>query len=264
MGAFDGQVAWITGGGSGIGRALAVELAQQGASVAVTGRREHKLAETVAAVQAVGGRVLAVPGDVTDADGIAAAVERVKRELGGLHIAVANAGYVVEAPFAELTEAQWRKQIDVNVMGCVNTALASLPSLHEVGGRMVLVASAAGFICSPNLASYNATKFAVRAMGLTLAQELHHTSVSVTIIYPGMVESEIIQTDNDGQYKGDVVSDERKASMVWPADKAARVMAKAIRKRKREFVFTGHGKMGAFLGKHFPGWVHWMMVRGRR
>ncbi len=261
MSHFSGQVVWITGGGSGIGRALAVELASQGAAVAVTGRREHKLAETVAAVKGGGGQALAVPGDVTDEAGMADVVAKVVAEMGRLDVAVANAGYVVEAPFAEITSDQWRQQIAVNVLGCITTGRAALPELQKNRGRLVLVSSVAGFFCSPHLASYNATKFAVRALGLTLSQEFHGSGVSCTTIYPGMVESEIIQTDNEGQYKSEVVSDERQAKLVWPAGKAARVMAKAIRKRKREFVFTGHGRFAAFIGKHFPGLAHFIMVR---
>jgi len=260
VGRFAGQVVWITGGGSGIGRALAEAFADEGADVAVSGRREDRLAETVTAIEARGRRGLAVACDVTDEASVAAAVETVVASLGKLDVAVANAGYSVTGPFEQVTAAQWRGQLDVNVVGAAMTLRYALPHLRETGGRAALVASVAAMIGLPINAPYCASKAAVRAMGRSLSAELHGTGVSCTTIHPGFVESEIAQVDNAGRFDPDKV-DRRPAKLMWPADKAARVMARAIHRRKREYVFTWHGKLGAWLGRHTPGLVHFAMTR---
>jgi short-subunit dehydrogenase len=98
-------------------------------------------------------------------------------------------------------------------------------------------------------------------MGLSLAVELHGTGVSVSILHPGFVESEIAQVDNEGRHDPSRI-DKRPKNLMWPADRAAKSMADALASRKREHVFTGHGKVGAFLGQHTPGLLHFAMTRG--
>jgi NAD(P)-dependent dehydrogenase (short-subunit alcohol dehydrogenase family) len=257
---YAGQVVWITGGGTGIGRALALEAARQGADVAVSGRRAEPLDEVAAAVRALGRRALAVAGDVVDEEACRATVARIVAELGRLDVAVANAGYGASGAFERLAMADWRRQFDVNVFGLLHTVYAALPELQKTGGRLALVSSVLGLVTLPGQGPYAASKFAVRAIGLTLAQELHGSGVSVTTIYPGFVESDIARTDNQGRFDA-ARKDPRPAKLMWPADRAARVMLRAISRRQREMVFTGHGKAGAFFGKHFPGLVHFVMTR---
>ncbi len=150
--------------------------------------------------------------------------------------------------------------MDVNVIGVVNTAKAAIPALDKTGGRLGLVSSVMGMMALAGSGPYVASKFAVRGIGLVLAQELHGTGVSCTTIYPGFVESEIAQVDAHGQFVGNR-KDMRPQKLMWSADKAARVMITAIMRRKREHVFTGHGKVAAFLGKHLPGLIHFAMTR---
>lgn len=258
---FSGQVVWITGASSGIGRALACAFARAGADVAVSARRTERLAAVVSDIESAGRRGLAVPCDVTDDAAVAAAVETVLAEFGALHVAVANAGMGVSGAFESVTRDMWRRQFEVNVHGLVSTARYALPALRESRGRLVLIGSVMGMLCAPGNAPYCASKFAVRAIGLSLAQELHGTGVSCTTIHPGFVESEIAQVDNDGVFHSER-PDERPASLMWPTDKAARVMIRAIHRRKREYVFTGHGKLSAWLGRHMPGLVHFAITRG--
>lgn len=259
-GQFEGLVAWITGGGSGIGRALARELASRGARVAVSGRRQERLDEVVAELDAAGHHALAVPLDVTDDEAVQRAVDKVVGTFGRMDIAVANAGVGVTGWFTKLTDAEWRRQLDVNVLGAVSTARWAVPRLQAHDGRMVFVASVAGFLTTPRSIAYSASKAAVRMIGLGLAAELHGTGVTVTTIHPGFVQSEIARVDNQGRLHADK-PDPRPQKFMWPTDKAARVMADAIYKRKREFVFTGHGKVGAFVGQHMPGMVYFATTR---
>jgi len=180
--------------------------------------------------------------------------------FGQLDIAVANAGMGVMGLFDRLTDAHWRRQFDVNVLGAVSTARYALPELRRTSGRLALIASVSGLICTPRNAAYSASKFALRAIGLTLSQELHGSGVSCTTVHPGFVASEIAQVDNEGRV--DLTRpDPRPAFLMWPTDKAARVMVRAIYRRRREFVLTAHGKFGAWLGRHLPGVAHFAITR---
>lgn len=258
---FSDQVAWITGAGSGIGKALAVELAARGAKVALSGRRQTNLEEVARAIEARGGQALPVLCDVTDEDDVRRAADRVASELGRLDCVVANAGFSVAGKLAKLSAEDWRRQLDTNVVGAAITVRHALPHLTQTRGRIGLVGSVAAFTPAPGIGAYCASKAALRMMGLSLAMELHGSGVSVSVIHPGYVESEIAQVDNEGRLDPSR-ADKRPKNLMWPADRAAKAMADALWARKREHVFTGHGKIGAFLGQHTPELLHFAMTRG--
>jgi NAD(P)-dependent dehydrogenase (short-subunit alcohol dehydrogenase family) len=257
---FDGHVAWITGGGSGIGHALALEFAGQGANVALSGRRTDRLEKAAQEVEARGQRALVIPCDVTDEVAVQDAVASIVGGFGRIDVAVANAGMGVMGRVEQLSDAEWRRQFDVNVFGAINTVRHALPELRRVSGRLALVASVSGMMCAPRSGAYSASKFALRAIGLTLSQELQGSGVSCTLLHPGFVASEISQVDNDGVFDPKR-RDKRPRLLIWPTDRAARTMLRAIHRRKREYVFTAHGRLGAYLGRHFPGLVHFFMTR---
>ena len=260
---FDNKVVWITGGGSGIGRALAFAFAKEGAAVAISGRREDRLHEVVEELESKGTKALGVRCDVTDEASVAEAVQKVVRTLGGLDVAVANAGFSVAGRIEKLSAADWRRQLDVNVIGVAMTARYALPHLRESKGRLALIGSISSMLVAPGFGAYSASKYAVRAIGQALAAELHGSGVSCTTIHPGYIESEIAQVDNQGRFDPQR-EDRRPKNLMWPADRAARVIVDAIAKRKREYTFTGHGKAGAFAGRHMPGLVHFSMTRNRK
>jgi len=260
---FENQVVWITGGGSGIGRALALAFASEGATVAVSGRREERLQEVVQELEAHGAKGLAVRCDVADEASVAETVQKVVRTFGGLDVAVANAGFSVAGRIEKLSAADWRRQLDVNVIGAAMTARYALPHLRKRKGRMVLVGSVSSMLSTPGFGAYSASKYAVRAIGQALAVELHGSGVTCTTIHPGYIESEIAQVDNQGRFDSSR-EDRRPKNLMWPTDRAARVMVGAIARRKREYTFTGHGKAGAFAGRHMPSLVHFGMTRGKK
>lgn len=249
---FSEQVVWITGGGSGLGKAMAVEFARQGARVAVSGRRADRLEEVVGLIGAVGSMGTAVPCDVTDEDAVESAVRTVVDTFGRIDVVVANAGYAVSGRIESLSTDAWRRQFEVNVLGLVTTVRCALPELKRSRGRIALIASVAAFLGVPASGAYGASKAAVRSIGETLSAELAGSGVTCTTIHPGFVESEINQVDNTGVHHPDK-TDSRPAALMWTADKAADVMVRAIHQRKVEFIFTGHGKFAAFLGMHMPG-----------
>jgi NAD(P)-dependent dehydrogenase (short-subunit alcohol dehydrogenase family) len=262
-GRFAGHVAWVTGAGSGIGRAIALRLAEEGAAIALSARRRAQLESVAAAIEAAGGRALVVPCDVTSEAEVVAAVQSVRTAFGRLDIVVANAGYSVTGRFEALSVDDWRRQFDVNVFGLVATARHALPALRETRGRLVLLGSVSGFLPSAGIGPYAASKAAVRAIGDTLAIELAGTGVSCTTVHPGYVESDIDRVDNLNVHHADR-GDRRPARLMWPAGRAAPAIVDAAYRRKRERVFTRHGQFAVALGRHLPQLPLALMQRANR
>ena len=266
MSGFKDHVVWITGGGSGIGEALALEFAHRGARIAVSGRRLDRLQQVAATIESNGGQCLAVPCDVCDDGQVQAAVAAVVERFGQLDVAIANAGYGVAGPFEEVDAEMWRRQLDVNVTGAAMTIRHALPHLEQVAGRAVVISSILGKFSIAGSAPYCASKFALVGMCNALHLELAKSDVSVTNVLPGLVVSEISKVDNHGQFREDW-RDRRPALFMWTSQRAAKVIAKAIWRRKREFIFTGHGQLITCLAQYMPGLMYWLMrvfsVRGR-
>ncbi len=258
--AFKDSVVWITGASSGIGRQLALEFADRGAILAVSARRAERLEELVAELTERGTQAVAIPCDVTDEAQVETAVAEIVKEFGKLDVAIANAGFGVAGAIADMTADDWRRQLDTNVVGAAMTARHALPELKKTGGRLALVGSIMAMMTMAKNGPYAASKYAVRAIGQTLALELHGTGVSVTTIHPGLVHSDIARVNNQGVYEAHR-EETRPQRFMWPTERAARVMADAIYKRRREFTFTGHGKLASFIGQHMPGFMHFVMTR---
>jgi short-subunit dehydrogenase len=246
------QVVWITGASSGIGRELAKQFAAKSYAVVISARRLDMLRELEEEINAAGGKSLTLPCDVTGTPAIQTCVAEIIAKLGRLDVVVANAGCGVMGSIEQLSEAEWRRQLDINVIGLAMTAKYALPELRKNKGRLALVGSVAAYIPNPGVGAYGASKAAVHNIGETLQIELLGTGVSCTTIHPGFVDSNITRIDNDGQFHPDA-KDPRPGNLMWPTEKAARVMIRAIEQRKKVFVFTGHGKFIVFLGRFFPG-----------
>ena len=259
----EGQVAWITGGGTGIGAALAGEFARHGATVAVSGRRQDRLDAVVSQVEALGRTGLSILCDVRDDASVATAVAEVVRRAGRLDIVVANAGLGVGGRFESIALEQWQNQIDTNVIGVVSTLRHALPHVRPVKGRLVVISSVMSKVAMPKSAPYSTSKFALLGLCRSIQQELAGSGVSLTNILPGLVASELPQVDNDGQFRQER-EDRRSRILTWPADRAARVMVRGVLRRKREVTITTHGKVAGFLGQHMPGLMHWIMVKFAR
>lgn len=257
---FKNQVVWITGGGTGIGLALAQKFSKEGAKIAVSGRRLSKLEEAVNTIEKSGGEAIAVQCDVTDEASVKAAIAEVVGHFGQLDVVLANAGFGVAGKIRDLKVDDWRRQFDVNVIGAIATVKHSIPHLEKTKGRIGLMGSVSGMFSSPGVGPYHASKFAIRAIGQVLAMELHGSGVSCTTIQPGFVESEIGQVDNAGVFRPEF-TDSRPQKLMWSSEKAAKVIVNAMYKRKREFTFTVHGKVVGFLGRHAPSFVHFAVTK---
>lgn len=247
-----GKTALVTGASAGIGRALALELARQGANVAVAARRLELLEKVARDIEGLGRQGLAVRCDVTREDEVRAAVAAAASKFGGIDIVVANAGFGVVGPVEKLATQDFRRQFDTNVFGVLHTVKASIPELEKTRGRLALVGSVSGHVTVPNTAAYSMSKYAVRSLAEALFHELRPKGVSVTLVSPGFVESDFRQVDNQGVHHPGA-GDPYPRWLVMPVDTAARKIASAIARRRREIVLTGHGKLAVFLQRHFPG-----------
>ncbi len=255
---FKDQVIWITGASSGLGKHLAFEFAKSGAKLALSARRVDKLEEVLEQIKKKGAEGLLVPCDVMEEGEIQSAVQSIIRHFGKLDVSVANAGFGIYGSIEELSANDWARQFAINVTGLALTAKHAIPYLKESKGRLVLIGSVAAFIPSPKTGAYGASKAAVRSIGETLQVELAGSGVSCTVIHPGFVDSDITRVDNDGSYH-EGRQDPRPKNLMWSTEKAAKVMIQAIFKRKKEYIFTVHGKLMAYIGKHFTGLARLMM-----
>ena len=187
-----GRVAAVTGASSGIGEATALALARAGAAVALGARRVDRLEALAARIEEAGGRAIAVECDVADEASANAFIAATVEQLGGLDILVNNAGVMLLGPIEGADTDEWRRMMDVNVLGLLYCTQAALPHLRESGhGHIVNVSSVAGRTASAFVGVYNATKWAVTGFSEALRQEAAMSKIRVTCVEPGMVETEL-------------------------------------------------------------------------
>jgi NAD(P)-dependent dehydrogenase (short-subunit alcohol dehydrogenase family) len=191
MGKLDGKTALVTGGGRGNGRGIVLELAREGADVAINYRRNAEAAEkTGAEVRALGRRALVLQGDVSDVAAIERNVDEAVRELGGLDIAVANSGVASRvATVADLDPAEWRRVLATDLDGAFFTARAAVPHLIGRRGTMLFISSIGADAAAMGGAPYHVAKAGVNTLTKVLAKEVAHAGVRVNCIAPGLVRS---------------------------------------------------------------------------
>lgn len=181
----EGKVALITGGGTGIGAAIARRFANSGASVVVTGRRSGPI-EHVA--KEIGG--IAVSGDVTDSEHLSQAVGKAVENFGGLDIVVANAGISAMGDVGSLNEAHWQRALEINVTGVMRTAGAALPALIERGGGSIVnISSVAGLMGGPYAAGYCTSKSAILGLTKSMAIDYGPHGIRVNTLCPGWTKT---------------------------------------------------------------------------
>jgi NADP-dependent 3-hydroxy acid dehydrogenase YdfG len=183
----DSPVALITGGGSGIGAAVARRLLDSGHRVAVTGRGEERLRDFADGLGNPDG-LLTLPGSAAEYDQVKAAVDTTLKEFGRLDTVVANAGFGTHDTVAEGDPAGWTEMVLTNVLGPALLIRASIDALKESRGRIVLVGSVAGFVNTPGNI-YGATKWAVTGLAENTRRQVTEWGVGVTLVAPGRVET---------------------------------------------------------------------------
>lgn len=189
------KVAWITGGGEGIGRGIALLAAQCGAKVAVTGRDTDPLQSVVAEIERQGGEAMSAPADVSQSDQVQQAVEQIIQRWGRLDFVCANAGTNgTWAPVDELTPDQWSSTIAVNLTGTYLTIHHSVPHLRSQGGGSIVIMSSVNgtrMFSNEGASAYATSKAGQLAFGQMLALELAPSKIRVNVICPGAIESNI-------------------------------------------------------------------------
>jgi len=187
-----GKTAFITGGGTGIGRACALAFASEGAQVAITGRRKEPLDKVAREIEAAGNHALAIECDIVDPVGVQSAITAAVRRFGRLDIVVNNAGAIVVGTAEETSDKDWDLVMATNLTGTFNVSRAAIPALRQSGGGSIVnIGSYLGIAGRRQRAAYCAAKAGV--MGLTRAMALDHAQdkIRVNCICPAMIETEM-------------------------------------------------------------------------
>ena len=192
------KIALVTGASRGIGAAIARRLAADGASVAITyPRGVDAAAEVVNAIQAAGGKAIAIQADATDVTAVTAAVAETVKTFGGLDILVNNAGTAIPKPFEETTLEEMDQMLDLNVRGVFIATQAALKHLKE-GGRVINIGSCVGErATTPGLATYSATKAAVKLFTQGLSREVGPRGITVNNVQPGPIDTDLNPASGD-------------------------------------------------------------------
>ncbi|AEI62866.1 short chain dehydrogenase [Corallococcus macrosporus] len=246
----------ITGASAGIGEALAAVLAGRGANLVLAARNEEALQRVKARCEAAGGRAVAVPTDVGDAEACRLLVERAVEAFGGIDVLVNNAGVTMDARVDEVRDLSlFDRLMRINYLGAVYCTHHALPHLKARRGLVVAVSSLTGKTGVPNRSGYAASKHAMHGFFDSLRIELRGTGVDVTVVCPGFVATHI--RDNalgaDGQPVRRSKHDESAGNM--DVDTCVAITLKAMERREREVVMTTKARIAQFLKLVAPGVV---------
>ena len=260
--AFRDQVAIVTGASSGIGRALALQLAGQGAKVVLAARRADRLEQVAAECRQAGGEALAVPTDIGDEAQCKILVTKAIEKFDRLDLLINNAGIAVSALFEDFPDLQlFKHTMDVNFYGAVYCTYYALPYLKKTHGRVVTVSSVGGKSAIPYNTPYCSSKYAMHGFYDSLRMELVQHGVSCTVVCPWWVVTEFheAQMDQNGVPRGESGRAYYTKKMMT-SDQCAQIVLNAAYKRSRE-VLMGPGVLTVWLKTIAPGFLDWFAVK---
>ena len=246
------DVTIITGASDGIGAETARQIALRDGNRAwlvLAARNVEKLQDLASELEQSGSKVLIVPTDVTDRNACIALIEKTVAAFGQIDTLIVNAGMSAHANFAEIKpeDLQWMHDLmELNYWGSVWPIHAALPHLAKTKGRIVAVSSVAGLIGVPGRTAYSGTKFALSGFCEALRSELEPSDISVTIVYPGVVKTDIRKVGYGASGGALGMSGVREGDMM-SVQQAVRLMLEGISRRKREVLMTRQMRFGRWL-----------------
>jgi len=195
----EGQTALITGAGRGIGKTIALKLAESGADI-VLADMSPEVAEVRVEVESLGRKCLTFEADVTDLEAIETMVKKIIEELGSINILINNAGITQDNLFMRMKPEQWSKVIDVNLNGVFNVTKAVIRSMvKQRTGKIINISSVVGFSGNPGQVNYSSTKSALVGFTKSLAREVGARGVTVNAVAPGFIDTAMTQALNESQ-----------------------------------------------------------------
>jgi NADP-dependent 3-hydroxy acid dehydrogenase YdfG len=221
------RVAVITGASSGIGEALARELASEGYRVALLGRRLERI---TALAEELSNGAIAIQANVTDRESIVAAATRIEQELGGADVLINNAGVMLTAPFTSDTRSEHRQMVETNLLGAMTVTEVFLDQLRAKKGDLVNISSVAGRVAPAGFAAYSATKWGINGWSEALRVELQ-PDIRVMVIEPGAVATEL--SDHITHEDSKKSAQDYRDNVAIPARDIAEVVAFALSRPKR-------------------------------
>jgi short-subunit dehydrogenase len=235
----------ITGASSGIGGALAIELAKRGARLGLIARRAEALSEIAERVKAAGSQAVVLPADVRDADSLRTAAEQLQSQIGAIDVLIANAGIGPTRDGSDLNAKEVSDVININVIGAANSVGAVLPQMVARGqGHLVVISSLAAYRGLPRSAAYCSSKAAVSAFFESLRLDLEPKGIAVTIIHPGFIKTPL----TSGR--------EAQMPFLMELDDAVQKIVGAIEKRKKSYAFPWQLATIVRVGMVMPIWMY--------
>jgi short-subunit dehydrogenase len=260
---FNQQVIWITGASSGIGEALAYELAARGARLVLSARRADIL-EQVRARCAYPQQHLVLPMDMTAIDTFPALVQQIETSFGPIAMLINNAGVSQRSLVKDTVLAVDRALMEVDYFGPVALTKTLLPyMLARKSGRLVAVSSIAGLVATPMRSTYAAAKHALRAFYDSLRAEIHDTGVRVSVVYPGFVKTAITFAALTGDGSAQNRMDDAQDKAMSPQDFARQTVAALARGEDHIIVGGLREKLVVYVDRVSPDLRHWLMRRVR-
>jgi short-subunit dehydrogenase len=260
----NGQVVVLTGASEGIGRALAIELSRRGLYLVLAARNPQRLEEVASECAAQGSVASVMPTDLLDPAQCRALIDAAVARFGRIDVLINDAGGTMWSRFDALDDLSvYEHLMKLNYLGAVHLTAAALRWLKQSQGRLVAVASVAGLTGVPERSGYAASKHAMVGFFESLRIELKDSGVSVTIIAPGFVRSEIHKRaiGPDGRPLGD---SPLRQERVMTAEQCARLIVPAIERRRRLLIISWRGRIARWLKLIFPGIVDRMAARAIR
>lgn len=259
---FKDSVAIVTGGASGIGRALGQELARRGALVIMVDIQTELLEEAVLSITQAGHKAEGVDLDVTDFQAVKGLVENTAARHGRLDYIFNNAGIGVGGEVRDVSIDDWRDVLDVNLFGVVHGVAAAYPLMVEQGhGHIINTASIEGLIPFPGTVSYVASKYGVVGLSNALRVEGADLGVNVSVVCPGYIKTAIFHTSRLIKIDREKMLKSLPHRFGITPEECASVILRGVERNKAIILVTGLAKILWWLHRIHPGWILWMMGR---